>query len=424
MTPRGAAPPSSPAPSTRSRSTPRALTAAQVDAHFHASPVGGVPNQPPTAAFTASATGLAASFDGTGSSDPDGTVASYAWAFGDGTTGSGATASHTYGGTGTWTVTLTVTDDAGATAQRTATVSTVAPNLPPAAAFTASATGLTAAVDASTSRDTDGTVAAYAWTFGDGGTASGVTATHTYAAGGTYPVTLTVTDNQGATSSTTSSVTVTAPVTSTLARDTFARSATAGWGNADTGGAWTVKGPAKASWSVANGTGRAVLTAGATATAELPAVTATDSDSTVDMALDQVPNGGGVMMWIAARHNGSSDYRLRTKVLSTGAVQLTVSKAVNGTETVLAAGNLTGTYTAGTVLRMRLVVTGTATTTLAATVWNAAGTAPAAPQLTATDTTSPLGAGDTWLSAYLSSSATTTPLTWSVANLGVVKPGA
>jgi hypothetical protein len=70
-------------------------------------------NQPPTAAFTSSCNGLACSFTST-SSDPDGTIASQQWAFGDQTTGSGATPSHTYGAAGKYTVTLTVTDNQGA----------------------------------------------------------------------------------------------------------------------------------------------------------------------------------------------------------------------------------------------------------------------------------------------------------------------
>ena len=72
-------------------------------------------NQAPTAAFTHGCTSLACSFNGSGSSDSDGTIVSWAWNFGDGTTASGATASKTYGAAGTYTVTLTVTDDDGAT---------------------------------------------------------------------------------------------------------------------------------------------------------------------------------------------------------------------------------------------------------------------------------------------------------------------
>ncbi|SDF27016.1 PKD repeat-containing protein [Blastococcus aurantiacus] len=73
-------------------------------------------NQAPTAAFTSTATDLSVVVDGAASADPDGTVSSYAWDFGDGTTATGATASHAYTAGGTYTVRLTVTDDDGATA--------------------------------------------------------------------------------------------------------------------------------------------------------------------------------------------------------------------------------------------------------------------------------------------------------------------
>ncbi|MGK5114685.1 PKD domain-containing protein [Geodermatophilus sp. CPCC 205506] len=89
------------------------------------------PNQPPTAAFTATTTGLVARVDGSASADADGTVTARAWDFGDGTSGTGATASHAYSAAGTYTVRLTVTDDDGATATTTRDV-TVAPTAGPA----------------------------------------------------------------------------------------------------------------------------------------------------------------------------------------------------------------------------------------------------------------------------------------------------
>src|SRR5439155_948855 len=78
--------------------------------------------------------------------------------------------------------------------------SAAAPNQPPTANFTFSCSGLTCNFT-STSSDPDGTIASYNWTFGDGSPAlTAQNPTYTYAAGNTYTVTLTVTDNQGATS--------------------------------------------------------------------------------------------------------------------------------------------------------------------------------------------------------------------------------
>jgi PKD repeat protein len=80
------------------------------------------------------------------------------------------------------------------------------------AAFTASSAGLAATFDASTSVPSTGTtIASYAWSFGDTTTGSGVSPAHTYATGGTYTVQLTITDSAGQSSTTTRSVTVTAP---------------------------------------------------------------------------------------------------------------------------------------------------------------------------------------------------------------------
>ena len=88
---------------------------------------GTVTSIAPTASFTSSCTQLVCSFDGTGSSDPDGTVTSYAWNFGDGATGSGPTINHTYAAAGSRNVQLTVTDNSGATGSVTTSVNVVVP---------------------------------------------------------------------------------------------------------------------------------------------------------------------------------------------------------------------------------------------------------------------------------------------------------
>jgi PKD repeat protein len=166
---------------------------------------------PPVAAFSWTQTYLDVAVDGSGSYDLDGTVVSYVWDFGDGAVATGVTASHSYAAAGTYTIALTVTDNDGLTGSASQSVTVVAA-IPPVASFSVTQDYLNVAVDGSTSSDADGTIASYAWTFGDGGSATGVTAAHTYAAAGTYTITLTVTDNDGLTGSTSKSVTVVAAI--------------------------------------------------------------------------------------------------------------------------------------------------------------------------------------------------------------------
>ena len=174
---------------------------------FSVSTGGG--NIPPNAAFTFDCTDLACTFDGTGSSDADGTVDAYAWDFGDGNSASGATASNTFAAPGTYTVVLTVTDNEGATGTDSQSVTVDVPNVAPVASFTFSCDDLACSFDGSGSTDSDGTIVSYDWTFGDGNSGTGATTSNTYAAAGTYSVTLTVTDEDGATGSTSQDVTVT-----------------------------------------------------------------------------------------------------------------------------------------------------------------------------------------------------------------------
>ena len=162
-------------------------------------------NVAPTAAFTSSCTNLSCSFDGSGSTDSDGSISSYSWSFG----GTGVTASNTFASAGTYNVTLTVTDNNGATGTVSHSVTVTAPpaNVAPTASFTSNCTDLTCSFNASASSDSDGSISSYSWSFGG----AGVTASNTFASAGTYNVTLTVTDNNGATGTKTQSVTVTAP---------------------------------------------------------------------------------------------------------------------------------------------------------------------------------------------------------------------
>src|SRR5204862_290830 len=158
-------------------------------------------NQPPTAAFTFNCTGRCCSFSDQ-SSDPDGSVTSWQWTFGDGTTGSTAqNPSHTYSAAGSYTVTLTVKDNQNASSSPVShTVQVNAPNQPPSAAFTFNCTGLGCSFSDQSS-DPDGSVTSWQRTFPTRRSSAPVqNPSHTYSAGGSYTVTLTVKDNQNASS--------------------------------------------------------------------------------------------------------------------------------------------------------------------------------------------------------------------------------
>jgi PKD repeat protein len=165
-------------------------------------------SQLPTPALTVRADG-AASLAGSG-----GAIASYTFNFGDGTApvttvAPATTAQHTYAAAGPYTVTLTVTDAGSNVSSPAAAGFTVQANTAPVARLSLSqlaTPALTARADGSTSTDTDfAPIASYQFTFGDGTapvttTAPTAVAQHTYAAPGTYTVTLTATDAGGLTS--------------------------------------------------------------------------------------------------------------------------------------------------------------------------------------------------------------------------------
>lgn len=382
---------------------PVALTAEQVARHWQ---VGRALNQSPTASFTDTVNQLAVAFDGSGSADADGTVNSYSWDFGDGSTGTGVTTSHTYAAAGTYPVVLTVTDNAGATGTVTKSVTTRV-NQVPQASFTSTTTDLTASFNAAASTDPDGTIASYAWTFGDGTTGTGVSPQHVYAAAGTYPVTLTVTDNEAGVGSTSNDVTVTAPPAGTIvAADAFSRTVASGWGTADTGGAWTASGGTS---SVADGAGVISVGAGVTSTLRLAATSVSDVDIQHRIWLDALPTGGGSYLSDLVRRNSTGDYRGKVRITSTGVVQVQLVKVVGGTETALnTATTVSGlTYTAGAPLSVRTQVTGAAPTTLRIKVWATGTTEPSTWQQTLTDSTIGLQeAGAVGFVAFTSSSAT------------------
>jgi PKD repeat protein len=267
--------------------------------------------------------------------------------------------------------------------------------------------------DGTGSSDSDGTIATYAWDFGDGGTSTQSKPSHTFAAAGDQTVKLTVTDDEGATDSVTKTVTTVAP-TGPLATDAFSRTASSGWGSADKGGAWSRFGSASY-FSVADGAGQMKLgSAGAGLRMALESVSSTSTDVSIKMSMDKIAGGGGSYISLSGRTMGANAYRAKVKVGSNGAMTLYLVRVVDSAETTLASTNLGSAfnYTAGSTLNMRVQVTGTSPTTVRAKVWKTTQTEPAAWQLTSTDSESVLQvAGGVGVMGYLSGSATGAPIT-------------
>jgi PKD repeat protein len=184
-----------------------------------------VTNRGPTSSFTATPSSVVknqtVSFDGSASSDPDGTIAKYEWDLdGNGSfetnTGTTATTSRSYPAAGNVEVKLRVTDNEGAissTSTKTVTVNTLAPT----ASFTATPnpanTGQSVSFNGAGSSDTDGKIAKFEWDLDGNGsfeTNTGTTATtsKTYATAATVTVGLRVTDDDGLTNTTTRTLTI------------------------------------------------------------------------------------------------------------------------------------------------------------------------------------------------------------------------
>jgi PKD repeat protein len=145
-------------------------------------------------------------FDASQSTDEGvvcGPSCTYQWDFGDGSTATGIFASHQYTAVGQYIVRLTVTDQRGSSGQ-TATTVTVGQGPAPTGSFTFSpaspAINEQVFFNASSVQPAPGRrIVSYEWNFGNGRTGSGVTTSTSYSVVGTYPVTLTVTDDSGST---------------------------------------------------------------------------------------------------------------------------------------------------------------------------------------------------------------------------------
>ncbi len=161
------------------------------------------PNERPEALFSYSPAELRAGDEVSfvdSSSDPDGSVVSWSWNFGDGNFSDERNPRHVYSSPGVYTVMLTVEDESGLRGSYYKEITVQPRNYLPTADFTFLPKEPKAGEEVSfadKSYDRDGSIVSWSWDFGDGATSGEAEPTHTFSSPGNYTVTLTVRDEEG-----------------------------------------------------------------------------------------------------------------------------------------------------------------------------------------------------------------------------------
>lgn len=260
-----------------------------------------------------------------------------------------------------------------------------------------------------------GSPASWSWEFGDGITSTEQSPTHTYAAPDDYSVKLTAT-NAGGSDSVTKIVTVSAPANDLVAADSFARTASAGWGSADVGGPYAVEGTA-ANYSVDGSAGKMLVPApGRTRSALLSDVSRANVDVRLKVSVDKVASGGRFFVYAIARRSGGNEYRMQLIFNANDSMSVHASTLTGGSESGLGGPTLVPglTNTPDAPIWVRTQLTGTNPTTIRIKAWADGEAEPQAWLFTATDSTPSLqSAGAVGLRAYVASSVNNAPVTFS-----------
>ena len=236
-----------------------------------------------------------------------------------------------------------------------------------------------------------------------------------------------MTDNQGATNSSTGSVTVTTPTAQPFALDAFGRTVSGGFGTADVGGPWTRWGTAS-NLSVSGGAGKMLLgTPGTQSGAYLNDVSQANTDLRMQFSADKAATGGGTYLYTIGRKTAGSNNEYRTSIWwrNNGTVAVSLV-AFQGSASGVTLGNtvvIPGTFAPGAQLNVRMQVTGTSPTTIRSKVWLSGASEPANWTVSATDSYAALQApGGIGVMSYLSGTSTNAPVTVSVQQLSAFAP--
>ena len=209
-----------------------------------------------------------------------------------------------------------------------------------------------------------------------------------------------------------------------LVSDKFTRTVATGWGTAVTGGAWTVSsGP---NTNVDAGFGNLVVPKGGTTTANLASVSAPGADLVGTFKVDKASGGSGLYVSSYVRRTSAGVYAAKLKIPASGPLTLALTRTpAGGAEVILQAETTVPglSYAVGDTLNLRVQAVGTAPTLLNAKVWKVGTQEPSTWLRSVLDTTSGMQSnGSVGLAAYLSSSATLTPVTVKLDELTVTAP--
>jgi hypothetical protein len=210
----------------------------------------------------------------------------------------------------------------------------------------------------------------------------------------------------------------------TYVSDPFTRTVAGGWGSPDTGGAYSLAGPAS-DFSVDGAVGSIRLpVAGAGRAALLPAVDARDIDTRFKIRTDRVATGRGQTVYFVARQvTDVGEYRLTIRFVA-GSIYVRGVKCLVGKCTPLSAETrLTTTHSAGTFYAVRAQVVGADPTALRLKVWTAGQPEPATWQYSASDSAVGLQVpGASGVRTWIAEDATNAPVRFSFDDWSVTSP--
>ncbi len=177
-----------------------AYNSAGIESSFsnEASVIIPLPVGAPVAGFSSPITSGTAPLVVSFTNSSSGSISTYSWNFGDGSTSGLQNPSHTYASPGTYTVSLTVGGSGGTnTLTRTGYIVVAAPSANVAANFSSTRQAGPAPLSVGFTDGSTGTISGYRWDFGDGSSSTLKNPSHTYTSPGVYSVTLTVTGSGG-----------------------------------------------------------------------------------------------------------------------------------------------------------------------------------------------------------------------------------